>query len=131
MASMRARASVSASTSYSTNSRSFQSSHSRNSRVYGQLDDPKSSSFATGDHLQSFAQEVVGGGLHFLNARNVIGADNQRKIRQPAPQDLSSVVAQQRHGQHPALTRLLQRQNDVARSTAGGNTNRHIFRTGL
>ena len=61
----------------------------------------------TAQRLQSFANHVIGGRLHFLNARDVIGADDQRKVSQAAPQNLAAVIAEQRHGEQSALCELL------------------------
>src|SRR6202789_172762 len=81
--------------------------------------------------LQRFADHVINRGLHFLNARNVIAADNQRKIGEAAAQNFAAVVTQQRYGQHFAFPRFFERRDDVARTAASGNSNRYIVRLGL
>src|ERR1700722_6421168 len=128
---MRSRATGSASTSYSMNSTPLNSSHSRISSVCGQRAAPKSSSLAMGKHLQGFADHMVDGGLDFLNPRNVIAADDQRKIRECAPLNFASVAAEQRDGEHTAFPRFLEGGDDVARASAGGNTDDDIVRLGL
>ena len=65
--------------------------------------------------------------LHFLNARNVVAADDQREISQAAAQDFAAVIAEQRNGEQPTFARLFERHHDVARSAAGGNSNSHIL----
>src|SRR5579864_858122 len=92
---IRWRASGSASTSYSENSHLRHSSHSRISSVNGQVDVPYNSSFATGQHLQHVANNVINRRLHFLDSWNVIAVHNQREIGQPTTQNFSTVVPEQ------------------------------------
>ena len=46
-----------------------------------------------------FAKDVVDGSLHFLDARNVIGADDEGIIGQAAADDFAAVVTEQCDGQ--------------------------------
>src|ERR1700730_2480920 len=110
---MRCRASGSASTSYSTNSDPFHSSHSRISCVCGQRAAPKSSSLAMAQHLQGFPNDVINRGLDLLNARDVVTSDNNWKVCQAAPLDLSPVVTQERDRQQVTLARFFECRNDV------------------
>src|ERR1700722_13953478 len=133
---MRARAAASASTSYSTKSARFHSSQSRIWLVCGQRALPKSSSIAMTEGLprlalQRLAHHVVNRSLHFLNPRNVIAVHYDREIRQLLAHDLAAVITEKCNRQQFPFTRLFQRHNDVARSTAGGNCHHRILRTRL
>ena len=96
--------------------------------VYGQLAVPKSSSFATAQHLQSLADDVIDRGLHFLNARNVIAT--ARSAENPPAR-----AAEFRRRRSPAARRSAASRlrasssahDDVPRSAAGGNADRHVF----
>src|ERR1700739_2216953 len=90
----RRRASGSSSTSYSAKSLLRNSSHSRISRVCGQRDEPKSSRLGILAHsLQRFTHGVIDRRLHFLNSRDVVGLDNNRKVGKILPFNFSSVVS--------------------------------------
>src|SRR5277367_2627859 len=128
---IRTRAARSASTSYSTNSVPFHSSHSRISCVYWQLFVPKSSRIATAEHLQSFADDVVNRGLYFLNTRNVIATNDQRKISQSSPLDFTAIVAEQCHSQQLAFSCFFERHDEVPRPATGGNCDCDIVRLSL
>src|SRR5579863_9158988 len=128
---MRLRAAGSASTSYSTKSERFHSNHSRISPVWGQRAVPKSSSLATVQRLQRFANDVIDRRLHLLNAGNVVAVHDHGKVSQPLALDLAAVVAQQRHGQQIAVAGFFEGHDDVARSAAGGNAERNVFGTSL
>src|SRR5579864_2749491 len=65
-------ASPSFSTSYSTKSQRRNSSQSRISWVWGQRAVPYSSSLATIQYLQGFANDVIDRSLHFLDPRDVV-----------------------------------------------------------
>src|SRR5271163_1855989 len=110
---MRRRASGSASTSYSAKSEPFHSSHSRISCVWGQRAAPKSSSLATNENLQGFADDVVDRGLHFLNARDVIARNHDGKIGQGPTLDFAAIVSEQRDGEQTTLARLFKGHDDV------------------
>src|ERR1700738_5188077 len=86
---MRARASGSASTSYSRKSRLVHSSPSRNSCVYGHRALPESSRVVMVQHLQHLPQYVIRGCLYLLYARDIVTANNDGVVCQPAAIDLS------------------------------------------
>ena len=69
--------------------------------------------------LQKLADRMVDLGLHFLYARNVIGANDQRVGGQASPQDFAAIITEQRHRQQFSFSRLLQSDDDVARTAAG------------
>src|SRR5277367_3820742 len=125
------RAARSASTSYSTKSSPRHSSHSRISCVCWQPAAPNSSSLATVEDLHRFADYVIHGRLHFLNTRNVVGMNHDRKIREPTAQNLSAVVAQQRHGEHPAFSCFFEGDHNIARTAARRDSHGHVVRLGL
>ena len=54
------------------------------------------------------------GGLHFLNAGNVIAPHHDGHIGQPVSFDFAAIVTEQRHREHAAFARLFQRHDDVA-----------------
>src|SRR6185369_6150682 len=128
---MRARAARSDSTSCSTNSHPRHSSHSRISRVCGQLPVPKSSSTGMFPQLQVLANHVVDRRLHFLNSRYVVTGHDQREIRKTAAADLAAVVAKQGNGQQLAFASLFERSDNVARSAAGRNSDGNVLGAGL
>src|SRR5271154_372061 len=128
---IRTRAARSASTSYATNSVPFHSSHSRISWVYWQLFVPYSSRIATADHLQGLADHVVNRGLYFLNTRNVIGTNDQRKISQASPLNFAAIVPEQRHRQKVAFPGFFERHDQITGPAAGGNCDGDIVRLSL
>src|SRR5882724_8242519 len=111
---MRPRAIGSASTSYSMNSLRFHSSQSRISEVWGQRAVPKSSSLDTAQDLQRFAHHVINRRLGFLDAGDVVTADDYREIGQCLAFDFAAIVAQKPDRQHVPLARFLQCHDDVA-----------------
>src|ERR1700688_131065 len=118
---MRAKACWSDSTSNSRKSFPDHSSHSRISLVYGQVAVPYSSRLGIYESLHRIAKSVINRRLNFLNARNVIGAHDQRKIRETSTNNFSAVIAQQRNSEHSALAGLLQRHNNISGTAARGN----------
>src|ERR1700737_529106 len=128
---MRSRACSSASTSYSSKSIRRISSQSRMSRVYGQPTVPNSSKLATAQRLQILSDDVVDGGLHLLNARDVVRPHHDEMVGDSPPSDLTPIVAEERDRQKLPLSRFLERSDDVPRSTAGGHGNRHVVRAGV
>src|SRR6202451_2239823 len=125
---MRRRAFGSASTSYSTKAERFHSSHSRISCVCGHRAVPNSSSLATTQHLQPFANDVIDRSLHFLNTGYVVALHDDGEVCQLTALDLAAVVAQQSDRQHLPLASLFQRHDDVARSATGGNSDGNVLR---
>src|SRR5271156_2517510 len=79
----RASAPRSLSTSYSTKSQPSHSSRSRTSAQYGQLGVAKSSSDIA-DPTERVAQRVIDRGLRFLDARDVIAANDDGAVGQDA-----------------------------------------------
>ena len=67
-------------------------------------------------------------GLNLLNARNVIAANDERKLRETLAMDFSAVVAEESDRQQAPLRASSSAIDDVARSSAGGDSNRDIFR---
>src|SRR5580698_1699751 len=80
-------------------------------------------------NLQELSNDVVNGGLHLLNARNVVRPDYYRKVRNFPPHDFAAVITEQSHGQQVPLARFLQRPDDVLRSATGGNGDGHVIGT--
>src|ERR1700692_4455350 len=74
---------------------------------------------------------MVNRGLHLLNTRNVIGAHDDREIRQRSPLNFTSVVTKQGHRQYVSLASLFQCREDISRAATGGNSYRHIPGAGL
>src|ERR1700679_3651016 len=70
---------------------------------------------------------MIGGSLNLLNARNVIAANNDRKVHEMETMDFSAVVAKESGRHQTTPTRLFKRHHNVARPSAGGNSYRHIF----
>ena len=67
-----------------------------------------------GQPLKRFAQEVIDRRLNFLNAGNVIRANDQREIRQATSQDFAAIIAEQCNREQSALSRFFERKKAVA-----------------
>src|SRR5580698_2548388 len=76
---------------------------------------------------QQLSNDVVDGGLHFLNARNIVRPDHQRKVCNFTPQDFAAVITEQSDGQQVPLARFLQRLDDVFRPATGGDGDSHVI----
>jgi hypothetical protein len=76
--------------------------------------------------LPCLGHDVVNRCLHFLNAGNVVAADHNRQIHEPAAKDFPAVVAEQRDREQPPLARLLECAHQVAGSSARRNRDRDV-----
>src|SRR5271156_3641793 len=83
------------------------------------------------EHLQSFADDVIGGCLNFLDARDVVAAHDDGEIGEAATVDFSTVVPEKSDREQATLARLFQSHHDVARSSTGGDADCNIFRPRL
>src|ERR1700687_2551963 len=128
---IRLNASRSDSTSYSTNSSPLHSSHSRISSVCGQPIDPKSSNLGMAEHLQGLSNYVINGGLNFLNTRDVVRMNDNRKIGQMSALNVAAVVTEQCNCKQAALASFFERHHHVLGSTAGRDRHRHILSPGV
>ena len=64
-----------------------------------------------------------------MDARDVIAADDNRQVRQAAPDDFAAVVPEQGDGQHASLACLLQRGDDVGGAAARRDRDGHVTGT--
>src|SRR5271165_5615017 len=83
------------------------------------------------EYLQSFPDDVIGGRLNFLDARDVITANNDGEVGEAATVNLSTVIAEKGDCQHAALACFLQSHHYVARSSTGGDSDCDIVRLRL
>jgi hypothetical protein len=77
--------------------------------------------------LQVLADDVVDGRLHFLDAGDVVGMNDQGEVCQLSPYNFAAVVTHQREGGQATFARLLEGRDDVARTAAGGDSYRNVF----
>src|SRR5690349_5681059 len=123
MRTSRARAAESRSMSYSTNFRPCQCNCSRSSAVNGHEDAPYNSrlSVMVAARMNGVDQRVVDRRLNLLDPWDVVAGNHQGHVGEPAPDNLSTVVSEQRDGEHSTFARLLQRGDDVGRASARGD----------
>src|SRR5579884_1123641 len=86
---------------------------------------------AQGSSFHKLSHGVINRSLNLLNARNVIGANDNRVFRNATADDLSSVTAEQTHREQSTLTCLFESQYNVTRASAGRDSNCHVVRTGM